>query len=127
MDPHSPVICSVTYRVDQAKLPEFERYARAWVTLINRYGGYHEGYFAAVPGQTAHISFPELGRDGPADIVIARFRFPSVEAYQSYRRAVREDSLCAAAEAILQETGCVLRYERTFLRLLVSGDAALDE
>jgi hypothetical protein len=37
--------CLVKYEVDLAKLSEFKEYATAWISLIEKYGGTHHGYF----------------------------------------------------------------------------------
>ncbi len=60
--------CFVRYEVDLEKLSEFIAYARAWILLIEKYGGTHHGYF--MPGGPADdmpeatFSFPGLGSQG---------------------------------------------------------------
>jgi len=111
--------CVIRYRVAPGKLAEFREYARAWIGLIRKYGGIHHGYF--VPGTEtdtlpdATFSFPGLGTAAPTDVAFALFSFPSVEAYDHYRRAVAEDDGCKAATARFEETKCFLGYERSFL------------
>ena len=111
--------CFIRYQVDPDKLDEFKAYARAWMSLIREYGGEHHGYF--VPGSSGDalprpsFSFPGIGTDGPPNIAIALFSFPSVEAYDRYRRDVAEDDACKAATARVNETKCFSSYERTFL------------
>ena len=41
-------ICFIRYKIDLDKLDEFQEYAHSWISLINRHGGRHHGYF--VPG-----------------------------------------------------------------------------
>jgi len=99
------------------KLSEFEHYGRVWMRLIEKYGGTHHGYF--VPGDApplAHFSFPGLGEDGPDNIGVALFSFPSVEAYEKYRREVKNDPECIAITKVRDETKCFTKYERTFMR-----------
>ena len=39
------ITCVVDYVIDPNKVEAFERFARAWITLVNRHGGTHHGYF----------------------------------------------------------------------------------
>ena len=38
------ITCVVDYVIDPAKLPDFERFAAAWMRLVQREGGIHHGY-----------------------------------------------------------------------------------
>ena len=111
--------CFIRYSVELGKLNEFREYARAWIALIRKYGGTHHGYF--LPGgedanlPSASFSFPGLGREGPPNIAVALFSFPTIEAYERYRREVADDDGCKAATARFNETKCFSAYERTFL------------
>ena len=111
--------CFIRYQIEPGKLAEFREYAHAWIGLIRKYGGTHHGYF--VPGTdeddfpNAAFSFPGLGTAGPANIAVALFSFPNVEAYDRYRAAVAEDEGCKAATARFKETKCFSGYERSFL------------
>jgi hypothetical protein len=111
--------CVIRYQVEPGKLYEFKEYARAWISLIRKYGGTHHGYFVpgAGDGEIPHtgFSFPGLGKDGPPNVAMALFSFPTVEAYDSYRKQVAEDPGCKAATARFGETKCFSSYERTFL------------
>src|SRR5215471_7402838 len=81
-DNHSLITCFIRYTIDPARLADFEQYARTWMRLIEKYGGTHHGYF--VPGESppnTGFSFAGIGEEGPTDIGIALFSFPSVEAY----------------------------------------------
>ena len=61
--------CCIRYNIDPDKLAAFREYARAWISLINKYRGLHHGYF--IPGTArdnlpiAAFSFPGLGIEGP--------------------------------------------------------------
>ena len=90
------------YTVDPAKLAEFERFARAWIGLVNKHGGQHHGYF--------------LPAEGASDRALALFSFPSLAAYEAYRSRFGTDPEFVAADKIRDDSGCVLRYERTFMR-----------
>jgi hypothetical protein len=110
--------CFIRYKIDPDKLDEFREYAHSWISLINRYGGTHHGYF--VPGSVDNLpsrafSFPDLGTEGPPNIAVALFSFPSIETYDQYRMAVSNDEECKAATARFDETKCFSSYERTFL------------
>ncbi len=49
-------------------------------------------------------------------MAVALFSFPSLAAYEDYRRRSRDDPECRAAYAFAEETRCIVRYERSFLR-----------
>ena len=85
--------------------------------LTEKYGGTHHGYF--VPGETppsAAFSFLGLGEEGPDNIAVALFSFPSVEAYETYRREVANDPECLAVPSHYEQTKCFTKYERTFMK-----------
>ena len=44
------VTCVIHYRVDADKLAEFEHYAKLWISLVNKFGGQHQGYFLPSEG-----------------------------------------------------------------------------
>lgn len=96
------ITCSLRYEIDPYKLKEFEHYATLWIPLVNRLGGKHHGYF--------------LPHEGANDIALALFSFPSLAAYEVYRGAIAADAECQAAFAYAEETRCILRYERSFMR-----------
>jgi hypothetical protein len=96
------ITCTLRYVIDPYKLREFEHYAKLWIPLINQLGGTHHGYF--------------LPHEGANDIALALFSFPSLAAYEAYREAMAADAECQAAFAYAEETRCILRYERTFMR-----------
>ena len=119
-----PVTCQVRYTLDLNQLAAFETYARAWMVLINQYGGVHHGYF--IPRTSPDVrgaSFPGLGYDGPEDVALALFTFPSDKSYQNYREAVATDPECLAMAALVQETKCFTRYERLFLQPVKTREA----
>jgi hypothetical protein len=96
------ITCSLRYVIDPYKLREFEHYAKLWIPLVNRLGGTHHGYF--------------LPHEGANDIALALFSFPSLAAYEAYREAMAADAECQVAFAYAEETRCILRYERSFMR-----------
>lgn len=111
--------CFIRYKIDPNKLNEFREYAHSWMSLIRKYGGTHHGYF--LPGKEgdhlpdATFSFPGLGTEGPANIAVALFSFPNIQAYERYRQVVSQDEACKAATNRFNETKCFSSYERTFL------------
>ncbi|MFF0317572.1 NIPSNAP family protein [Micromonospora sp. NPDC005252] len=50
------------------------------------------------------------------------FSFESLAAYERYRARFGDDPEFVAADAIRDESGCVVRYERTFMRPLLPED-----
>jgi hypothetical protein len=111
------ITCFIRYTINPEKLDDFELYARTWMRLIEQYGGTHHGYYlpdASAP--PAAFSFPGIGEAGPDNIAVALFSFPTVEAYESYRREVSHDPECQAITKLREETRPFTRYERTFVK-----------
>jgi hypothetical protein len=96
------ITCVVDYVIDATKIDAFERFARRWMQLVNLHGGTHHGYF--------------LPAEGVSDKALALFSFPSLAAYERYRALFGKDPDSVAADRIRDESGCVLRYQRTFMR-----------
>lgn len=96
------ITCVVDYTIDPAKVDAFERFARAWIGLVNSHGGRHHGYF--LPGE------------GASDRALALFSFPSLAAYEDYRRLFGVHPDFVAADKIRDDSRCVLRYTRSFMR-----------
>ena len=99
------ITCVVEYVIDPAKIEAFERFARRWMELVDLHGGVHHGYF--------------LPSEGASDKALALFSFPSFAAYERYRELFGRDPEFIAADRIRDGSGCVLRYERTFMRPLL--------
>jgi hypothetical protein len=99
------ITCVVEYTIDPAKVDDFERFAQAWMRLVDAHGGQHHGYF--LPGE------------GASDRALALFSFPSLADYEQYRTLFGVDPAFVAADRIRDESGCVTRYERTFMRPLL--------
>ncbi|PKQ36171.1 MAG: NIPSNAP family protein [Actinobacteria bacterium HGW-Actinobacteria-11] len=102
------ITCVVRYTIDPKKLAAFESFARAWIELVGRHGGVHHGYF--------------LPSEGASDEALALFTFPSFADYEVYRARFGVDPEFIEADRIRDESGCVLRYERTFMRPLLPSD-----
>jgi hypothetical protein len=96
------ITCVLHYTIDAGQTEAFERFARAWIELVNRHGGTHHGYF--------------LPSEGASDLALALFSFPSLAEYERYRERFGVDPDFIAADRIRDESGCVVRYDRTFMR-----------
>jgi hypothetical protein len=96
------ITCHIRYEIDPDQIEAFERFGRRWIELVNRAGGTHHGYF--------------LPAEGASDIAYALFSFDSLAAYERYREGFGKDPDFIAADRIRDESGCVRRYERSFLR-----------
>ena len=101
------ITCVVHYVIDPAEVAAFEEFARRWMDLVQRHGGTHHGYF--------------LPAEGASDAALALFSFPSLAAYEEYRTLFGVDPDFVAADRIRDESGCVIRYDRTFMRPLLPG------
>lgn len=100
------ITCVVDYVIDVRKIGEFERFARRWIELVKKHGGTHHGYF--------------LPSEGASDRALALFSFPSLAAYEDYRARFGRDPEFVEADRIRDESDCVLRYDRSFMRPLLS-------
>lgn len=100
------ITCYLRYVIDPYKLREFEQYGRMWIPLVERYGGRHHGYF--------------MPSEGASNIALALFSFDSFAAYEQYRLRSMEDPECQAAFRFAEETRCILSYERSFFRPVLS-------
>ena len=96
------ITCYLRYVVDPYKVKEFEKYAKAWIPLVNKLGGTHHGYF--------------LPHEGANNIAVALFSFPSLAAYEAYREKIQEDPECQTAFNYAEETRCIISYERSFMK-----------
>lgn len=103
------ITCVVHYTIDPGQTEAFERFAQAWMRLVNKHGGGHHGYF--------------LPAEGASDLALALFSFESLASYEHYRTLFGRDPEFIAADRIRDESGCVLRYERTFMRPLLPETA----
>ena len=95
----------VHYTIDPGELAAFERFAQRWMELVNQHGGIHHGYF--------------LPAEGASDAALALFSFPSLADYEQYRARFCHDPDFIEADRVRDESGCVLRYDRTFMRPLL--------
>ena len=112
--------CVIRYEVDVDNLDGFRAYAKAWISLIEKYGGTHHGYFVPEPDAVdmpdAQFSFPGLGRSAPGNVGYALFSFPDVASYDTYRTEVAADPDCIAITERVEGQSVFSGYERAFLR-----------
>ena len=73
-------------------------------------------------GSQLQLCVPQVAAEGASDKALALFSFPSLAAYEQYRGLFGEHPDFVAADRIRDESGCVLRYERTFMRPLLPGN-----
>ena len=97
----------IRYELDPFKVPAFEAYARAWGEIIPRCGADLIGYYAP--------------HEGSATTAYAAYNIASLAEYERYRALFATDPEFAAADRIREESGCVRRFERTFLRPVFEG------
>jgi hypothetical protein len=102
------ITCVVHYTINSSQIEAFERFAREWMRLVAMHGGIHHGYF--------------LPAEGASDKAEALFSFESLAAYERYRARFGSDPEFLAADRIRDDSGCVVRYERTFMRPLLPTD-----
>lgn len=102
------ITCVVDYQIDPRKGAAFEAFAKAWIYLVDKHGGRHHGYF--------------LPSEGASDRALALFSFDSLAAYEVYRTRFGVDPEFIRADRIRDESGCVIRYERSFMRPLLPED-----
>jgi len=97
------ITCVVHDVIDPRQTEASERFASRWIELVARHGGTHHGYF--------------LPAEGASNIALALFSFPSLADYENYR-ALFGDPDFIETDRIRDESGCVVRYDRTFMRPL---------
>ena len=96
------ITCFIKYTIDPDKIAAFEQYGKAWIPLVNQFGGQHLGYF--------------LPHEGANNIAYALFNFPSLAAYEEYRLESMKDPACIEAYELAKKSKCIISYERSFLK-----------
>lgn len=96
------VTVQIRYVIDPFQRDAFERYARAWSTIIPRCGGYLMGYF--------------MPHEGTNNIAWALISCSSLATYEAYRAQLHVDEESRANLAFAQRERFILSEERTFLR-----------
>jgi NIPSNAP len=101
------ITCYIQYQIDPNQIAAFEAYGKVWIALVERFGGRHHGYF--------------MPHESPNDFAVAMFSFNSLADYERYRIDSMQDPECQRAYAFSQETQCIKRYDRYFLRPTMQG------
>jgi hypothetical protein len=96
------VTCYLRYTIDPHKLAEFEDYGKKWIALLARFGGTHHGYF--------------LPYEGPNNVAIALFSFPTLAAYEEYRAKIKTNPECCAVMEMERKNRSIISFERSFMR-----------
>jgi hypothetical protein len=104
------ITCYLRYTIDPYKRDAFERYSRMILPLAAQYGGVHHGAF--------------LPHEGPNNIAVHLFSFPSLAEYERYRTLVRDDEVAKAAWRLAEETRCIVSFERSFMRPVFADQIA---
>ena len=73
-------------------------------------------------GSQLQLCVPQVPAEGASDRALALFSFPSLAAYETYRSRFGVDPEFVAADKIRDDSGCVLRYERTFMRPVLTAE-----
>ena len=100
-----PVTVVIEYTIDPSKITQFEEYSARWMTLVEREGGRHHGYF--------------LPSEGASDKALALFTFDSLTEYDTYRANFGVDPDFIEADRYSRELNCVVRWDRSFMRPLL--------
>jgi len=101
------ITCYTKYIIDPAKLNSFESYTKMLLPVIKRLGGMNITYL--------------LPYEGPNNVAYELCDFPNLAAYEQYRETRKTDTDYQGACKFVEKSGCILSYERSFLRPL-SGD-----
>ena len=96
------VTCCIRYVIDPFQRDSFERYARAWLTIIPVCGGDLLGYF--------------LPHEGTNNIALAMIGFDCLASYETYRGRLRTDAAALANFKFAQDRKFILSETRTFLQ-----------
>jgi len=95
------ITCFIRYQIDPFQRDAFAKYADGWSKVIPRCGGDLIGYF--------------LPKEGTNDVAFALISFPSLAAYEDYRKRLLLDAEGRSNFEFAQAKRFVLREERTFL------------
>jgi hypothetical protein len=93
----------IRYTLDPSKLRDFEAYAKALSTPIERCGGTPVGYY--LPTKFA----------GPVNAAVGLIDFPSLAAYEKYREKLGADPEVTEITRRLEASGALLNEERSFM------------
>jgi hypothetical protein len=94
------ITCFIRYEIDPFQKDQFTTYANNWARIIPRLGGHLLGYFV-----------PHEGSNYEAWGLIS---FPSLAAYEAYRKRLRADDEAQSNFAFAQRERFILKEERSF-------------
>jgi hypothetical protein len=100
----------IRYTLDRHKLGDFEAYARTWRRPVERGGGRLLGYF--LPTKLA----------GATNEALALIDFPDLATYEHYRELLLRDPEVVENVRRIDETGCILVENRSFLQRVEAAD-----
>jgi len=92
----------IRYQLDPFKRDKFERYARAWLTIIPKCGGRVDGYW--------------MPHEGTNNIAYGLITFDSLADYEAYRARLRADDEGMQNFRFAESEQLIVAEERTFLR-----------
>ena len=92
----------IRYLLDPFQRDAFEAYARRWLSIIPKCGGYVVGYW--------------MPHEGTNNVAFGLISFASLAAYEDYRARLKRDPEGAANFRTAEEERFILAEERTFLR-----------
>jgi hypothetical protein len=96
------LVCIIRYQIDPFQREAFERYARAWGSIIPRCGGHLIGYF--------------MPSEGTNDVAWGLIGFESLASYEAYRGRLRQDPPAIANFEFALNNRLILREERNFVK-----------
>jgi hypothetical protein len=100
------ITCHLRYEIDPYKITEFEEYVTGWLPILEEHNGIHNGLF--------------LPSEGASDIAYWLFSFESLAAYENYRTRIRQLPEARRLWKLAEDSRCIRRFERTFLRPVLS-------
>ena len=103
------ITCFIRYEIDPFKREAFAEYARNWGQAIPRCGADLIGYFGP--------------HEGSATTAYALYNIDSLAAYEAYRARLAADPLGKEKYEFSRREKCILKEDRSFLKL-VSGPHA---
>lgn len=102
------ITCFIRYKINRQKIAEFEQYARRWISLVNKFGGQHHGYY--------------LPSEGKSDEAFCLFSFSSLAEYERYRKTAASDEDALNLIKYADDDGFLVDWERSFYRPVLEGN-----
>ena len=99
----------IRYTIDPRRLADFDSYAKSLRSAVERCGGRFVDYY--LPTKFA----------GATDIALGLIDFPTLAAYEQYRDRLATDPDASEAGRRVDQAGCILREERSFVSRVTGG------